>query len=170
MASLILLFLTSGCETCIVESWLPEFKGTYDEGQDELLAIDWSADAERQQMMDEIDVANSMSSRRHIPSFDNKYNKRLSDLKMIYQELLHKHHIKFMVGKQRNYQQVAIEVPKTCSVCFESFEASSEVIGLDCNPFRHVFHWKCMISWLKRQRSCPLCRKSILYLLPRSIF
>ena len=34
------------CEVSIVENYLPEFKGTYDEGQDELLASDWSGHQE----------------------------------------------------------------------------------------------------------------------------
>jgi hypothetical protein len=63
-----------------------------------------------------------------------------------------------------------VEVPKQCSVCFESFMNNSEVIGLDCNKLSHVFHWNCMLIWLKKNRSCPLCRAPIMYLIPRSIF
>jgi hypothetical protein len=29
-------------ETCIVESCLPEFKGTYDDTHDEIIAVDWT--------------------------------------------------------------------------------------------------------------------------------
>lgn len=31
------------CEACIVENCLPEFKGTYDDTHDEIIAVDWSA-------------------------------------------------------------------------------------------------------------------------------
>jgi hypothetical protein len=43
----IIALIITGCESCVVESCLPEFKGTYDEDQDELLAADWSAQEER---------------------------------------------------------------------------------------------------------------------------
>ena len=46
LTGMIALIIT-GCESCVVESCLPEFKGTYDEDQDELLAADWSAQEER---------------------------------------------------------------------------------------------------------------------------
>lgn len=40
-ALLVIGFMFFLCEGCIVESCLPEFKGTYDEAQDELLAVDY---------------------------------------------------------------------------------------------------------------------------------
>lgn len=30
------------CEGCVVEGWVNEIKGTYDENQDPILAIDWT--------------------------------------------------------------------------------------------------------------------------------
>jgi hypothetical protein len=47
---------------------------------------------------------------------------------------------------------------------------SDEIIGLDCDMFRHIFHWECILNWFKKKRSCPLCRKNFYYLLPRTIF
>ena len=34
-------------EGCIVESCLPEFKGTYDEDQDDMIAVDWEGNNEQ---------------------------------------------------------------------------------------------------------------------------
>ena len=42
VVGLVLTLLMTLCETAVVESCLPEFKGTYDEDQDELLAVDWT--------------------------------------------------------------------------------------------------------------------------------
>ena len=99
-----------------------------------------------------------------------EYNKRLSELKLTYEQLLYKHQLKFDQDKNSEYSQIKISIPNNCAVCMENFKLGSKVVGLDCNPFKHVFHWKCLLSWLKQQRSCPLCRKQIRYLLPRSIF
>ena len=46
MLLLVLFMGIQCCETTIVENYLPEFKGTYDEGQDELLAADWIGEKE----------------------------------------------------------------------------------------------------------------------------
>jgi hypothetical protein len=106
---------------------------------------------------------------------DDSYDERLSVLKMTYEEVLQKHHMAFKstvasAGRSARYQTILIDVPKTCAVCFEQFGIDSEVIGLDCNKLGHVFHWNCLLNWLKKSRSCPLCRKPIKYLIPRSIF
>ena len=48
---LVILFMgIQCCESTIVENYLPEFKGTYDEGQDELLAADWSGEKDAEEM------------------------------------------------------------------------------------------------------------------------
>ena len=39
---IVLFMLIQMCESSIVENYLPEFKGTYDEGHDELIASDWN--------------------------------------------------------------------------------------------------------------------------------
>lgn len=39
----------SAIESCIISSCLPEFKGTYDEDQDEVIAVDWAVGDERLQ-------------------------------------------------------------------------------------------------------------------------
>ena len=41
MIMMLPLIFINVCESCIVENYLPEFKGTYDETQDPLLAVDW---------------------------------------------------------------------------------------------------------------------------------
>lgn len=40
--SMVLVLLMYMCEICSVESCLNELKGTYDENQDPMLAIDWT--------------------------------------------------------------------------------------------------------------------------------
>lgn len=43
-----------------------------------------------------------------------------------------------------------------CSICMES---KGGKIRLDCG---HMFHKKCLLEWLKINKSCPICRSVIL--------
>lgn len=46
---------------------------------------------------------------------------------------------------------------RTCIVCREDMGAGAK--RLHCG---HVFHFKCLKSWLERQQVCPTCRKSVM--------
>ena len=46
MTTLVIPFIFSGIEECIIKDYIPEFKGTYDDRYDELLAVDWSVTEE----------------------------------------------------------------------------------------------------------------------------
>uniref|UniRef100_A0A7S4CEC3 RING-type domain-containing protein n=1 Tax=Eutreptiella gymnastica TaxID=73025 RepID=A0A7S4CEC3_9EUGL len=47
---------------------------------------------------------------------------------------------------------------KTCSVCQEDFALGEMATLLPCG---HLFHGKCIVQWLEKNRTCPLCRKEI---------
>ncbi|PKI83277.1 RING-type E3 ubiquitin transferase [Malassezia vespertilionis] len=61
---------------------------------------------------------------------------------------------------------------RTCIICREEFviaaPADTESAPLDANSVPkklgcgHVFHFRCLHSWLERQQSCPTCRRSVL--------
>ena len=53
---MLLVGFLSVIEICVVKNCLPEFKGTYDEDQDALLAIDWDIGDERLQKAEEVDI------------------------------------------------------------------------------------------------------------------
>ena len=42
-----------------------------------------------------------------------------------------------------------------CRICFEDFGPGDEIATLDC---RHAWHRKCILIWIFRNSSCPLCR------------
>ena len=47
---------------------------------------------------------------------------------------------------------------KTCSVCQEDFALGEMATLLPCG---HLFHGKCIVQWLEKNRTCPLCRKEV---------
>ncbi|WFD29649.1 RING-type E3 ubiquitin transferase [Malassezia sp. CBS 17886] len=59
---------------------------------------------------------------------------------------------------------------RTCIICREELtvdlDAASARDRLNATPKRlvcgHVFHFRCLYSWLERQQSCPTCRRSVL--------
>jgi len=45
-----------------------------------------------------------------------------------------------------------------CSICQEEIEEGAIVIKLPC---RHHYHKDCVMGWLEKNNTCPLCRKSM---------
>ena len=50
-----------------------------------------------------------------------------------------------------------------CSICLIEIAIDEEVIALECNEV-HIYHDKCLKSWLGFNLTCPLCRKHIVEL------
>ena len=46
-----------------------------------------------------------------------------------------------------------------CSICLEDFDETKEIVFLDCN---HIYHSDCIIEWINKDPSCPLCRSNSL--------
>ncbi|CAN4109642.1 unnamed protein product [Withania somnifera] len=42
-----------------------------------------------------------------------------------------------------------------CVVCKEDMKLSRNICKLPCD---HMFHWKCILPWLKETNTCPCCR------------
>ncbi|PON72794.1 43kDa postsynaptic protein [Parasponia andersonii] len=42
-----------------------------------------------------------------------------------------------------------------CAICREEMRGGREVCELPC---RHLFHWRCVLPWLKKRNTCPCCR------------
>ncbi|XP_043699260.1 E3 ubiquitin-protein ligase SGR9, amyloplastic-like [Telopea speciosissima] len=42
-----------------------------------------------------------------------------------------------------------------CAICKEEMKEGREVCELPCD---HLFHWMCVLPWLKKKNTCPCCR------------
>ncbi|KAF7818560.1 E3 ubiquitin-protein ligase SGR9, amyloplastic [Senna tora] len=52
----------------------------------------------------------------------------------------------------------AVEVEaggRECVICKEEMGIGRDVCELPC---QHLFHWKCILPWLKKRNTCPCCR------------
>jgi hypothetical protein len=59
-------------------------------------------------------------------------------------------------------QQVPIDSEATtCSICLVEFSVGLEAIRLP-SPCSHVYHKDCILEWLDRSSTCPLCRRPVL--------
>jgi len=48
-----------------------------------------------------------------------------------------------------------------CCCCTEAFGHDKEIKRTPCSPCQHYFHKECLEQWLKRARTCPLCRSDL---------
>lgn len=48
--------------------------------------------------------------------------------------------------------------PTECSICLESWEMSDSI---KVTPCRHVFHEDCLRHWLRKARTCAVCRRDL---------
>ena len=46
----------------------------------------------------------------------------------------------------------------TCNICLDNFEIGNTLRILECN---HEFHENCIITWLKSNNTCPICRHEL---------
>lgn len=50
---------------------------------------------------------------------------------------------------------VAVSGGEECVICKEEMKEGRDVCELPCN---HLFHWICILRWLKKRNTCPCCR------------
>ncbi|XP_074651445.1 E3 ubiquitin-protein ligase RNF115-like isoform X2 [Tubulanus polymorphus] len=54
--------------------------------------------------------------------------------------------------------QEQVEKTLQCTVCMEDFKLGENVRKLPCD---HYYHTDCIVPWLERHGSCPICRKDL---------
>lgn len=67
-----------------------------------------------------------------------------------------------VLGKIDRDEQEIMET-ESCSICLDNLFGSSSIHGpatlMSCS---HVFHERCLLEWLQRKNTCPMCR-TVLY-------
>ena len=117
---------------------------------DEDLEEDFGINAVEQQIMDEIcPNPDAMSYEQLLQLEDNmgNVNKGLS-----IQQFEKIPIIKFRKYKSNGNSQ--------CIICMEEFEKGEKVNLLPC---QHIFHINCIKQWLLKQKTCPFCKKEIIF-------
>jgi E3 ubiquitin-protein ligase RNF115/126 len=51
--------------------------------------------------------------------------------------------------------EVQVKAKETCPVCTDAFELKEKVLQMPC---KHIYHKDCLIPWLERHNTCPVCR------------
>lgn len=47
---------------------------------------------------------------------------------------------------------------KMCCICYDKYSEKVNICLLTC---KHHFHTECCNKWIKKQNTCPLCRKNL---------
>jgi len=55
-------------------------------------------------------------------------------------------------------EQIESGDERSCPICLKNFEEGEEGSTLPC---KHQFHVECLIPWLQKTSSCPLCRAEL---------
>uniref|UniRef100_A0AC34F5E1 RING-type domain-containing protein n=1 Tax=Panagrolaimus sp. ES5 TaxID=591445 RepID=A0AC34F5E1_9BILA len=51
-----------------------------------------------------------------------------------------------------------------CVICFEKFELGGKVHPWPCaSQVPHIFHFQCMLEWLRRSNNCPFCQQPAIF-------
>ena len=56
--------------------------------------------------------------------------------------------------KQKNFKKYD---DISCIICLTNFALNDKINKLNCS---HIFHNKCLVSWIKINQICPICRAS----------
>jgi hypothetical protein len=59
------------------------------------------------------------------------------------------------LGSKKKRKLANIGVGETCSICLDDMKATDKRSLLKC---KHVFHHACLLSWTKRNKTCPIDR------------
>ncbi|CAN8308956.1 unnamed protein product [Cochlearia groenlandica] len=63
-------------------------------------------------------------------------------------------------SKLKEYNQVVDEEEDSCPICFEDYDLENPRLATKCE---HDFHLSCLLEWMERSNSCPICDKEVVF-------
>lgn len=45
-----------------------------------------------------------------------------------------------------------------CVICMDGIGGNNHIVATKCG---HVYHFRCLIKWTKKSKTCPECRKTV---------
>lgn len=65
---------------------------------------------------------------------------------------------KIEVKKWRSHMKDKNQTFESCPICYIDYEHDTEMKVLTC---QHAYHSSCLHNWVKKNASCPICKKDI---------
>ena len=63
------------------------------------------------------------------------------------------------IYKMKNVEKLDND-KKKCTICLKNYVDGEDSIALPCT---HIFHADCIKTWVKEHKTCPICKKDIIY-------
>ena len=112
---------------------------------------------------------------RYNSKFRERLNKRENDIlerRNIYPECFNRPRLEGLFSEEENFNKKETEIllkilpnskidKKTdvnCIICLSGFKIGDKEVTLPC---LHMFHYKCIKSWLYENKWCPLCKSEL---------
>ncbi|XP_059067125.1 E3 ubiquitin-protein ligase RDUF1-like [Cryptomeria japonica] len=54
-----------------------------------------------------------------------------------------------------------VNAESECSICTEPFQVGDDARQMPCHE-SYIFHARCLVQWLERRNTCPICRTRLL--------
>ncbi|ESQ37687.1 hypothetical protein EUTSA_v10028991mg [Eutrema salsugineum] len=67
---------------------------------------------------------------------------------------------KSVICKQKGCNQLVDEEEDSCPICFEDYDVENPRLTTKCE---HDFHLSCLLDWIERSDSCPICDKEVVF-------
>lgn len=80
---------------------------------------------------------------------------------MTYPDYKEQFHAGLQDLKEESETNTMLHTFEPCPICCDEVKDEDRIVYLPCNV-RHVFHQHCILLWLQKNESCPLCKTEVI--------